>query len=592
MVGTAAILAYRFATPAEALDYVYNGIGIFGAISVIAGIRIWRPAAAWIWWLLAAGIGCWVMGDAVFVLLTARASGDLPFPTVADAWYYAFYPLVAVSLVGTLRRRLPGRDLAGLVDAALVSVAASVLSWTYLMAPYARDHSLGLLEKLASIGYPLGDLLLIALLARLLLSPGRRPATFSLLVAALTCNLISDSVYGYQSLAGTYNSGDLVDIGWLAAYVLLGTAALHPSMHQLTRHHRLDAPNSARRLVVMAGAALTAPVLIMTRVAQGDVADIYVLGGGCVLMFTLVLIRMSRLLDEIESQRDRLRLTSEELHQAQADRRLLLDRTVRVAEQERLRLAANLHDGPVQRLAALALVLDRALLRLDRNDTAAAVDLLERGHDELSGEVEGLRRVMSDLRPPILDEAGFVAGVQDLLADFARRHGVTATLTGALELPLAVESEAVLYRVTQEALTNIGRHAAATTVGIGVQDLQDGVALTVSDDGVGFTLAPARALLSEGHFGLVGMRERLEAAGGVLTVDTAPATGTRLTAWLPRPRPSHPRDSEAADGELPVDRAATDGPLDRAGGAEPSDPLDHRTQTSSLRRPGLGRRRR
>lgn len=546
-VGTAAVLAYRFVTPDAALDYVYNGIGMFGAASVVVGIRTRRPASSWIWWLLAAGMALWVAGDSIYSFLSFRATGDLPFPTAADICYYAFYPLVAVSMVGTLKRRLPGRDVSGLVDAGLVTVAASVLSWTFLMAPYARDRTLGLPEKLASIGYPLCDLLLIALLARLLLAPGRRATTFSLIVAALTCNLIADVVYGYQSLAGTYASGDVTDVGWLAAYVLFGTAALHPSMDQLTERCPLDAqPPSRRRLVVMALAALTAPVLITVRVAQGESSEIYVMGAGCVVMFVLVLMRMSGLLDEVESQRDRLRTTFIELEQAQADRRLLLDRTVRAAEQERLRLAANLHDGPVQRLAAVTLVLDRAIMRLERNDNAGATELLERGHQELSGEVDALRRVMSELRPPILDEAGFLAGVRDMMDDFTRRNHVTGQFSGTVPAALDPESETVLYRVAQEALANIGRHANATAVAVELQDLGSGVELTVSDDGVGFSPNPARVLLQAGHFGLVGMRERLEAAGGLLTVETALAQGTRLTAWLPHPRPADLSESASA----------------------------------------------
>ena len=96
-------------------------------------------------------------------------------------------------------------------------------------------------------------------------------------------------------------------------------------------------------------------------------------------------------------------------------RRQLLDRTVRVAEEERARIAANLHDGPIQRLAALGLVLDRCRLRMDREDKEGARDLVKRARTELSEEIRSLRQLMSELRPPILDEGGLEAALRDHL---------------------------------------------------------------------------------------------------------------------------------------------------------------------------------
>jgi len=550
VVGVIALAGYRFLIPDGVYDIAYVGIGVFGILSVLLGVHRWRPASPAPWWLLAMAIAAWIMGDLIYFTLAARSPDGLPFPTIADLSYYLFFPLAGASLFRTVRRRLPGRDRAGLIDATLISVGAAVLSWTFLISPYAADRSLGLLEKLAWIGYPVGDLLLAALLARLLLSPGPRVVTFSLLVAAFGCELASDAAYGYQSIAGTYRPGDLVDLGWLTAYVLIGAAALHPSMDQLTERAPLEASQqSRRRLAVMAVAALAAPALIMVQVARADYSELLVLGGGCVVMFVLVLVRMSGLLDEVEAQRDQLRTTFAELEQAQADRRLLLDRTVRAAEDERTRLAANLHDGPVQRLAAVSLILDRAMLRLDRGDTAVVAELLERGHAEVQNEVGTLRRVMSELRPPVLDEAGFAAGVQDLIDGFARRNRVSGQVRGVLVTPLAPDAETALYRVVQEALSNVGKHAEATAVDVELHDLGDSVELTVADDGRGFRQTPANALLRDGHFGLVGMRERLEAAGGLLTIDSEPGTGTRLTAHVPRQRTAGPDEPAAAAGE-------------------------------------------
>ena len=284
----------------------------------------------------------------------------------------------------------------------------------------------------------------------------------------------------------------------------------------------------------MAAAALTAPALIAARAWRGNYDEIVIIAAGCMVMFVLVLVRMSGLLDEVESQHDQLQTAFSDLEQAQSERKLLLDRTVHAAEEERIRLAANLHDGPIQRLASVSLTLDRAMLRLDRGDPVVAGDLLERGQDELRAEVDALRRMMTELRPPILDEAGFEAGVRDLVDDFAQRTHVVGRVSGALLAPLPPDTETALYRVVQEALWNVAKHADATAVEVELRDLGGVVELTVADDGQGFRPESSTSLLRDGHYGLVGMRERIESTGGLLVVESDPGAGTRLTARVPR----------------------------------------------------------
>ncbi|MGB7981082.1 MAG: sensor histidine kinase [Candidatus Nanopelagicales bacterium] len=530
----AAVAAYYFLVPDHLVDLVGVLIGVFGVLSVVWGVHVWRPESRAPWCLLAAGVACYVLGDFIYMKLTDQYGAEPAFPSTAEVAYYAMYPLLGASLFLTLRRQLPGHDRAGLVDAALITVAAAILTWTFLMAPYASDPTLELSEKLASIGYPLGDLLLIALLVRLLLTPGKRVFTFRLLVAALVVNLVADIVYTFLLLVGSFESGGLVDVGWITAYVLFGTAALHPSMRQYGQRVQSPPQQSNRRLPVMAAAALTAPALIAVRAGRGNYDEIVVIAAGCMVMFLLVLIRMSGLLAEVESQHGQLQSTFSDLEQAQSERKLLLDRTVHAAEQERIRLAAHLHDGPIQRLASVSLILDRAMLRLDRGDPVVAGGLLERGQDDLQAEVDALRRMMSELRPPILDEAGFEAGVRDLVDDFARRTDVGGRVSGALLTPLPDDTETALYRVVQEALWNVAKHADATTVEVALRDLEGIVELTVADDGRGFHPALSTALLRDGHFGLVGMRERLESTGGLLVVESVPGAGTRLIARVPR----------------------------------------------------------
>jgi signal transduction histidine kinase len=234
-------------------------------------------------------------------------------------------------------------------------------------------------------------------------------------------------------------------------------------------------------------------------------------------------------------------------------RRQLLDRTVQAAEGERARLAANLHDGPVQRLAALGLVLDRCRLRLDRQDTAGAVELVERARAGLGEEVRSLRQIMSELRPPVLDEGGLEAAIRDHLTAWSATTGIDARLAVS-ELPkLPSDSETVAYRVVQEALANVAKHAKASHVVVSIGPAGAGVELTVRDDGRGFRKLPQPELLRAGHFGLVVMRERVELAAGRFEVTSAPLSGTKVTFWLPASAPAPDLSASGASGASGAD---------------------------------------
>jgi signal transduction histidine kinase len=214
-------------------------------------------------------------------------------------------------------------------------------------------------------------------------------------------------------------------------------------------------------------------------------------------------------------------------------RRQLLDRTVRAAEGERSRLAASLHDGPIQRLAALGLVLDRCRLRLDRDDQAGAGELLGRARAGVSDEIRDLRQMMSELRPPVLDAGGLEAAIRDHLSAWSEATGIEASLTAAERLPLSPNSETVAYRIMQEALTNVAKHASAGHVLVSIRPSNGGVELVVRDDGKGFRVLSHQELLRGGHFGLVIMKERVELAAGAFELKSAPLAGAEVRIWLP-----------------------------------------------------------
>jgi signal transduction histidine kinase len=133
----------------------------------------------------------------------------------------------------------------------------------------------------------------------------------------------------------------------------------------------------------------------------------------------------------------------------------------------------------------------------------------------------------------VLEERGLVFALSDYVAMVRQQAGISCTLAAKLPERLPEDQEIVLYRVAQEALTNVARHARASSARVELTGTVDAVVLEVHDDGIGFD--PALELLgSLDHFGLAGMRERVELAGGTWTVWSRPGAGTVLTAALPR----------------------------------------------------------
>jgi len=221
---------------------------------------------------------------------------------------------------------------------------------------------------------------------------------------------------------------------------------------------------------------------------------------------------------------------------SQEERAHLLERTVEVAEHERIRLSMDLHDGPIQKLTVLAFNLDRLARRIDRDELTDAQTLMGAARDSLSAEMEALRLLMVELRPPILDEGGLSAALSDVAA---RTFADTPTEWGVVcEIPkhqLAPELETVIYRVASEAFANARKHAKAARVDILVDSSDvETLHLVIVDDGRGFDVDAVEGCTSRGErFGLLGMEERVAGLGGTCRVISRPGSGTRVEAFLP-----------------------------------------------------------
>lgn len=208
----------------------------------------------------------------------------------------------------------------------------------------------------------------------------------------------------------------------------------------------------------------------------------------------------------------------------------------RAEERERQRIARELHDDLQQLLGAIRLDLS-SIGRQARLEHTAVPALLERTAAIADLALEAVRRIVSDLRPRILDDLGLVAALESMATDFQAHSKIACALQvrGAqgADSQLSAETATSLYRVAQEALNNVHKHAGATAVKLTLDfESADGVVLLIDDDGKGIDLAD---LSKSGSFGLQGMGERVQALGGHLSVEPGPEGGTRVATTLPRP---------------------------------------------------------
>ena len=508
------------ATPAKLV--VWPLIGGSSAVAIVAGARRHRPARPLAWYLLAAAQLSFITGDWLYVVRVHVLRSGQVFPSFVDAFYLAFYPLLVAGLLLLIRRRSPGRDLPSLIDAAIVTIGLGLLSWVFLISPYLWRAGYTPGQRLVAIAYPLGDVLVLAVAVRLAVGADRRPPAWWLLTGSVVPLLLGDTVFGLLQLAGTWGTWrhqQPLDLCWILFYVGFGAAALHPSMRELSEPVPVAVRLSRGRLLLLAGSSLLAPAVLVAQAARGRPGTVAVLAAGSALLFLLALVRMSGLVAELTLQRERKHVSL---------------RLLRLTEEERIRLAADLHDGPVQRLSALLFNVARVRLDVQRGDPERADLLLVQLEEGIAAEIDGLRRLMSQLRPPVLDHLGIARALQSQGQDFQQISGVACTVDAELAGELSRERETVLYRVLQEALANVAKHARASRVSVSLAAEHGLVRLLVRDDGVGFDPAAASAseLVQQGHFGIVSMRERVEMVGGRLLVDSAPGRGSTVAVEL------------------------------------------------------------
>lgn len=266
---------------------------------------------------------------------------------------------------------------------------------------------------------------------------------------------------------------------------------------------------------------------------------VQILRAGAAVVITIAIVRVTQALEreralQLESAREeRLRVLEQiqsEMSKREQMRRELLQHTVFCQEEERARIARELHDETSQTLSALSLDLATLKTMIPKGDQSLEfVDRLQSLNKQMA---QGLYRLVHDLRPAQLDDLGLIPALQYLADQDARGKGLDIRLTiEGKNRRLEASVETVLYRIAQEALTNIVRHAQTRQGAITLRYETQQVTLRVEDQGSGFDLA--KNFLPPQGWGLAGMRERVEAVGGDLSIQSEPGKGTAVVAVIP-----------------------------------------------------------
>ncbi len=231
----------------------------------------------------------------------------------------------------------------------------------------------------------------------------------------------------------------------------------------------------------------------------------------------------SEVIDRTEELDERIA----QLQGSDAERQRLLSHLVSAQEDERRRIAGDIHDDPLQLLVAVTMRLD--IFRRGLQDPAQAEHISEL-REWIRAAVAKLRNLMFELRPPILEEQGLAAAIDEYAVQWNLEQHVRINDRFSQEPP--DEQRLILYRIAQEALANMRKHSRATNVVVTLEQRDRSFFVLMVDDGVGFSPEHV-AGAKEGHIGLASMRERAELAGGGCRIHSLPGEGTTVEFWVP-----------------------------------------------------------
>lgn len=515
-------------TPSDVLVvnllYPLADVALLVLVAGVLATTGWRPAASTA--ALAVGVVGFAVVDCVFLYQVSAG-------TYRPGTYLAALSLLAtagIAMSGWLPQSPPAsarpteraERAPGLVVPALLAMACVVLV------------SLDAVRPVPAIGIVLASAGLLAAMARVLVTVLQDRSA-----ASRTLRAANDELLKFQALVET--SGDFIAIALLDGSV----AYVNPAGRRLVGLPD-DADVTTTTIVdylteegQRASLEVEQPVVVADGRWEGE-STLRDLRGGppipvAISSFLMFHPETGEPLALATVQRDITEriLAESALRQLAEQRQTLLARLVQAQEDERARIAEDVHDDSVQALAAVELRL--GLLRREVDQAAPAlvpgVDVLA---DTVTSAAGRLRNLLFDLESPAL-ETDLRTALREAAGYLFDGSGVSWSMTGVDPLDLPAATRVTAYRIAKEALVNARKHAGARQVTVDLGEDDDGVVVTVSDDGVGFDPELERGRARPGHHGLTNMSDRAEVAGGRLQVRRPPTGGTEVRVWLPRP---------------------------------------------------------
>jgi diguanylate cyclase (GGDEF)-like protein len=320
-------VAATLAHAAMPVEWMLSGVfadlvGLITVGAMLAGVRVHRPARPAMWFLFAGYLLMFTIGDCVFDFYRFVLREE-PYPSVADAFYLAAYPLSITGLM-LLVGRLRGHSVAGFIDAAVLSTSLGVVFWIFVLHPITADTASSGLENWISTTYPAVDVLLFVLLARLFAEPGGRSASIRLITVAVLLVLVADTAFSMVNLYAEKAYDTPIEAVFMLSYISWGAAALHPAM---AAPALVNVPATGRRhtrLGVSGGCALLAPALLFVPFVGEDPVNRTSVAVGSIFLLLLVIVRLAGSMNQ------------ERRHAAELARLTLADEVTGLASRRRL----------------------------------------------------------------------------------------------------------------------------------------------------------------------------------------------------------------------------------------------------------------